>query len=126
MASDLFGSRLQIDVSSRDGEIRIALHGELDIGNAPEVEEALLTAEAAEAPIIRLDLRELQFLDSTGLRVILSAQLRAAVDNDRLRVTPGPERVQRLFAMTGTTDLLHFEDEGDPPDNVVGMPPDGD
>jgi anti-sigma B factor antagonist len=125
MASDLFGSRLQIDVSSRDGEIRIALHGELDIGNAPEVEEALLTAEAAEAPIIRLDLRELQFLDSTGLRVILSAQLRAAVDNDRLRVTPGPERVQRLFAMTGTTDLLHFEDEGDPPDNVVGMPPDG-
>jgi anti-anti-sigma factor len=76
------------------------------------------------AATIRLDLRELEFLDSTGLRVILSAQLRSAVDGDRLRITPGPVRVQRLFAMTGTADLLHFEDEADPPDNVLGMPRD--
>ena len=126
MASDLFGSRLQIVVETRGHEARIALRGELDIGNAPEVEDALLAAEATAAEIIRLDLRELEFMDSTGLRVILSAQLRAAVDGDRLRVTPGSERIQRLFAMTGTTDLLHFEDEDDPPDNVVSMPQDPD
>jgi anti-anti-sigma factor len=124
MTSDLFGSRLQIEVKTSRGEIRIILRGDLDIGNAPQVEEALLAAEATDVPIIRLDLRELDFLDSTGLRVILSAQLRAAVDGDRLRVTPGNDRVQRVFAMTGTTDLLHFEDEGDPPNNVVEMPPD--
>jgi anti-anti-sigma factor len=117
VSSDLFGQRLNILHERRGGETRMALQGELDVGNTPELERALLEVENSDAHIIRLDLSELDFLDSTGLRVILSAQLRQ-LEGDRLRLIPGPERVQRVFVMTGTAELLHFEDGGEPPDNV--------
>jgi anti-sigma B factor antagonist len=120
--SELFEPRLTITTHRSGEEIRVRLVGELDIGNAAEFEETLMAAEAAHAGCIRVDLSELEFLDSAGLRAILSAQLRAAVGGDTLVLVPGPERVQRLFAMTGTADLLHFEDDQEPPDNVRELP----
>lgn len=118
---DIFGRRLTIGVDRRGDEVEIALEGELDIGSAVELEEALLAAEASGAKVIRVDLRRLEFLDSTGLRVILSAELRASVDGLRLVLVPGPERVQRLFALTGTLEYLHFADDGSPPENVSDL-----
>ena len=119
---DLHGRRLAIEVARTGDEIRIGLIGELDIGSAAELDEALLEAERAGVSTIRVDLHELEFLDSTGLRAILSAQLRASVDGSRLVIVPGPERVQRLFALTGTAEFLHFEDGEEAPDNVSEMP----
>ncbi len=120
--SDLFEPRLTITTERSGEEIRVALIGELDIGNADEFEDVLLAAEASRVRCIRVDLSELEFLDSAGLRAILSAQLRASVGGETLLLVPGPERVQRLFALTGTADLLHFEDDEEPPDNVRELP----
>ena len=118
MTGEQFGRRLSIGVERRDGRVRLELQGELDLTGAHELEEALLAAEAERPEAVVVDLRGVAFLDSTGLRTILSAQLRATVDGPRLILVPGPDRVQRLFALTGTADLLHFEDEDRPPDNV--------
>lgn len=104
----------------------IELAGELDSGSAGELEEALLAAEASGAHEILLDLRRLEFLDSTGLRAILSAELRTSVDGADLILIPGPARIQRLFALTGTAQFLHFADEQLPPDNVSDLPGNGD
>ena len=123
--SDLHGRRLRLEVERSEDEVRIGLIGELDIGSAAELDEALLDAERSGAGTIRVDLRQLEFLDSTGLRAILAAQLRASVDGSRLVIVPGPERVQRLFALTGTAEFLHFEDGAQAPDNVSEMPPGG-
>ena len=122
-SKDLHGRRLTIETERGDNEIRIGLVGELDIGSAADLDDALLEAERSGVQTIRVDLRDLQFLDSTGLRAILSAQLRASVDGSRLVIVPGPERVQRLFALTGTAEFLHFEDGEQAPDNVSELPP---
>ena len=119
---DFNGRRLSIDLHHEVDEVRIALAGELDIGSAMDLDEALIAAERSGASRIVLDLSELVFLDSTGLRAILSAELRASVDGFHLVLVPGPERVQRLFALTGTAEFLHFTDGETPPDNVRHMP----
>jgi anti-sigma B factor antagonist len=119
--SDLFGQALKIEIERHGEQMRLVLSGDLDISSAARLEEALEAAEAEDVSTICLDLRELLFIDSMGLRAILSAQLRLSVDGDRLTLIPGCERVQRVFAMTRTTELLHFEDGVAPPDNVRAL-----
>lgn len=62
------------DVSVDGGKIaRVRLKGEVDLANADQLTEALGSSECREAAGILLDLRELGFMDSSGLRVVLLA-----------------------------------------------------
>lgn len=57
---------------------------------------------------IVLDLRELTFIDSTGLRAILRLNQSAEAGELVLELTPGNPQIQRIFAITGTLDKLPF------------------
>jgi anti-anti-sigma factor len=91
---------------ARDGEvIRITLAGELDLASAGEV-EPILRATGPEPRL--LDLRELTFMDSSGLRLILSAHAAARREGRSLEIVPGPPAVQRVFQICGVEDQLRF------------------
>ena len=96
----------------RDGTVvRITLEGELDIATAPEVEAALRdVADGPSSEPCVLDLRGLTFMDSSGLRTILSANGAARRDDRRLRLVAGPPAVQRVFEICGVADGLRFVD----------------
>jgi len=101
---------LTID-SVREGTVHIlVLHGELDLGSIDELGEQLRLVEDGAAEEIVVDLRDLRFIDSSGLRALLLAHQRSARDGGRLRLRRGPEAVQRVFAITGTADDLPFVD----------------
>jgi anti-anti-sigma factor len=87
---------------ANDGGRRIlSFSGELDIATAPLAERAL--AEGADV----LDLSELEFMDSSGLKVLL----RVCSDrSERLVVRGVRPSVRRLLDMTGVGDLLVFEE----------------
>ena len=57
-----------------------------------------------------IDLSRLQFIDSTGLRLLLQADARAREQGYELVLQPGEPTVQRVFEVTGALDVLHFED----------------
>jgi anti-anti-sigma factor len=100
-----FSFRTTID----GGRANVALRGELDLLATTEIEPEL-TRLASEPGIdeVALDLRELDFLDSSGLRsVLLGAQLCDEADR-RLVLFPGPTPVQRVFELTRVTDRLEF------------------
>jgi anti-sigma B factor antagonist len=80
--------------------------GELDLATAPLVDTQL--AELVEAGFrnIVVDLGKLRFLDSTGLRLLLSWEARARAEGVEMRVLPGPPPVQRIFAIAGLTKLV--------------------
>ena len=59
-----------------------------------------------------LDLRKLKFLDSTGLRLILSAHARALRGGRRLQIVPGSEAVKRIFRLTGVNERLDLVEDG--------------
>jgi stage II sporulation protein AA (anti-sigma F factor antagonist) len=91
-----------------DGERVIRLRGELDIESAPDLERVLLRSRLAGQRVV-LDLAELKFMDSTGLRVLLRA--RAAADEGRweINLRNVPPTIRRLFDMTGVHAALPAE-----------------
>jgi anti-anti-sigma factor len=91
---------------AREGEVvRITLAGELDLSSAAEVEPVLREPGTAQR---LLDLRELTFMDSSGLRLILSAHAAARREGRSLEIVPGPPAVQRVFQICGVEDQLRF------------------
>jgi anti-sigma B factor antagonist len=99
---------LRIDVRSEPDRVVLGLHGELDLLGAPLLQEALDKTDSEASAIMVLDLQDLQFVDSAGLRVILAAHERWRQNGQELALTPGTEQVQRLFAIAGVKDHLRM------------------
>ena len=101
-------SLLTVETGRCEGRYVVAAAGDVDASTSKRLEEALKTAEASDARRIVLDLSEVTFLDSTGLDLLLRAQARSRADSNRLRLVRGPRRVQRVFELTNTEELLPF------------------
>jgi anti-anti-sigma factor len=88
--------------------VRVFALGALDMATAPVLEAQL--AELREAGFRRLilDLSRLDFMDSTGLRLILATDVAARGDGFSIAVVPGPPAVQRVFETTGTMNVVPF------------------
>jgi anti-anti-sigma factor len=97
--------------SERDGVVHtISVRGELDVANADDVERELVRVEGTDARSIVLDLSGLTFIDSTGIRLLVSAHARSRAGSDRLTLLRGPRFVQRVLELTGILNLLPFAD----------------
>jgi anti-anti-sigma factor len=101
-------SRLTYESHQLDGMVRLVLAGEFDLSSAAQIEDVLKELEAERPDLLVLDLRELTFMDSTGLRVMVSADARARDDSRRLAIVQGPEPVHRVFRITGLDDHLEI------------------
>lgn len=88
----------------------LAASGELDLRTSPELEESLDRVWAAGAELVILDLRQIEFMDSTGLRVLLSAHQRAQETGRRFALVRGADQVERVLTLTGVRDLLTVVD----------------
>jgi anti-sigma B factor antagonist len=100
------GEHFGIDVRSEPDRVVLELHGELDLLAAPALEEAIEAVEGGSPAIVVLDLQDLQFVDSAGLRVILAAHERSQRQDWDFALTPGSEQVQRLFTIAGVGEHL--------------------
>jgi anti-sigma B factor antagonist len=96
-----------VDVQQTQGVVVVRPRGELDLASAPILQEILTDLGNRRAETL-LDLSELTFIDSTGLRVIMQAYAVSRRDGFGLTLAPGPENVMRLFALTGLADELPF------------------
>jgi anti-anti-sigma factor len=96
----------EADISVRGDELWVLPRGELDIAGAPELEETLSLAMASDAKAIVVDLRGLEFLDSTGLRTIAEAHMNEG--GERISFVPGNDHVQSIFRVSGLLDELPF------------------
>jgi anti-anti-sigma factor len=88
----------------------VVIGGELDLASGPEFEQAL--EEIARSPVEQLviDLRELDFMDSTGLSIIVKVHQRFDDDGREVCLVRGPAQVQRLLDLTGVADRLRVVD----------------
>jgi anti-anti-sigma factor len=97
--------------SERDGGVHaICPSGELDLATAKALQRELERVEATDVGAIILDLSGLTFMDSTGVRLLLTAHARSRADGNRLTMLRGRAAVQRVLDFTATTDLLPFAD----------------
>lgn len=90
--------------------VTVAPCGELDMATVDELSREIDSRREMGFSDIVVDLAGVTFLDSTGLRVLLSYE-RAAREGDlRFRLTKGPAAVQRLFELTATQEVFEFLD----------------
>jgi anti-anti-sigma factor len=90
------------------GAITLRPTGELDIATAPRLERALHDGRRAGDEVV-LDLAGLEFLDSTGLRVIVRAVEASVREGWDLRLRHGPPAVRRVFEIAGVLGALPFD-----------------
>lgn len=104
---------LQIDVRSEQDRIVLCLHGELDLASTPLLQSEIESAEANDATLMVLDLDDLEFIDSTGLRIILAAHERSQERGQMLALTRGSQQVQRLMSITRVGEHLRIIESPD-------------
>lgn len=102
---------LEVETEERESGACIALRGELDLFSAKALEAELERLEAGGPDVLVLDLRELSFIDSSGLRVLLAADGRAREQARRFVVVRAPEGVQRIFHIAGLDSRLAMVDD---------------
>lgn len=86
-----------------DGVRVVVVRGELDLGTAPELEGPLEEAVGANEPLL-IDLSECEFIDSTGIAMIVRAWQRLAEgdgDRERVVICSTNEQVRRVLEITG-------------------------
>lgn len=88
----------------------VVVSGELDLASGPVLEQELDGVHEAGSQLVILDLRELAFMDSTGLGVVIKAHAKAQESGRRLCLVKGPEQVQRLLSLTGVADRFDLVD----------------
>jgi anti-sigma B factor antagonist len=103
-------STFQVHARSEPTAIVIEVAGELDLASAPALEDELTQAESSEVELVILDLRELEFIDSTGLGLLVKAHRRAEETGQRFAVVKGSSQVQRLLDVAGLGERLTLID----------------
>jgi anti-anti-sigma factor len=101
-----------------DETIVLVFSGVLDLATVQAAEAAFAEAEEQRPKRVVVDLSDIDFIDSTGLRLIVSADARAKQNGLQLQLVKGPDRVHRVFRMTLMNERLAFVDRApgdDPP-----------
>ncbi len=86
------------------------MSGELDLASGPELETELDRLGGPETKVVVIDLRQLDFMDSTGLSIIVRAHQRMAGEGCEMGLVKGSQQVQRLLDLTGVADRLRLVD----------------
>ncbi len=92
---------------SHDGSRHtLALHGELDVVTAPELEDTVAELCLNTPQEIVLDMRQVVFMDSSGLRTVLASMDMCRLHGCEFMLVPGTGACRRLFELTGVIDDL--------------------
>ncbi len=103
-------SHFRVEVANKGEAAIISVSGELDLASSPALEEELERAAASAVSLVVVDLRGLEFMDSTGLSVLVRAHQRAAEGTQRFGLVNGSQQVQRLLSLTGVAERLTLAD----------------
>jgi anti-anti-sigma factor len=104
-------SRFEYETDVRGRVVFVSLRGELDLLATTELEPELeRLASLPNVDVVAVDLRGLDFLDSSGLRAVVCARDKLEECEMRLVLVRGPSAVQRVFEITRMTERLDFVD----------------
>lgn len=108
-APGLLPAGFHVYPETTDDAVVVRVEGELDMASAPRLGRVLNTALDDGASALSLDLTELSFLDSTGVRVLISAHRRATDQGCAFTLARPTRSVRRVLHLTGVDQLLVIE-----------------
>jgi anti-sigma B factor antagonist len=102
---------LGLEVTTIGSHVVVQVSGEIDISSAPRLREAIVGVLAEGRTQIAVDLREVDFLDSTGLGVLVGGLKRARSAGGELRVISTSPRIAKVFAITGLDGIFQIVEQ---------------
>jgi anti-sigma B factor antagonist len=115
----------ELEVSTADeGVVVCTVVGELDVATAPKLRQELVRAvsESVGPPRIVVDLAGVDFLDSTGLGVLLGGLKRVRAKDGALALARAESQVRKVFEVTRVIEILPIHDELDAAIAAVQQP----
>ena len=96
----------RIDSRRAGDAVHVEVTGELDIATSPRLVDAIRAARDSSAALAVVDLERVSFMDSEGLRALLTARRMAEAEPFRIALARPSRAVRELIELTGTEDLL--------------------
>ncbi len=105
---------LKINVNEENSQAIMTLKGEIDIYTATQLKDELNDLVSEQKNEVIVDLKDVTYMDSTGLGTFVSALKHAEKAESTLRLIRANDRLYRLFEVTGLDDVIdvHSEKEG--------------
>ncbi len=103
-------NQFQVEVHRNGATAVVAVGGELDLASGPELEAELDKLTGPDLQLVVIDLRRLDFMDSTGLSILVRAHQRLAGEGCEMGLVKGSQQVQRLLDLTGVAERLRLVD----------------
>jgi anti-sigma B factor antagonist len=103
-------SLFRVEVQSEREHVRVIPHGELDVATTSELDAEIEQLWSGGCATIVLDLRQLEFMDSTGLRLLLRLDADARSNGLRFAIVDDEGPVRRLLELTRTYERLDHAD----------------
>lgn len=107
-------SSFEVDVRAEPDATVVTVRGELDVASSQRLEQEL--SKLRGVPLVVVDLRELTFVDSTGLGVLVRSHQLAKEQSHRFGLVRGGGQVARLLSLTGLEQELLI---GDSPEQLL-------
>lgn len=104
---------LGLEVKERDGSAVLAVTGEVDVATVPRLREQLHGLVAQGTNRIVVDLDGVDFLDSTGLGVLVGALKRVRSNDGELTLACTQPRIRKVFEVTGLDNVFTLYDSVD-------------
>ena len=95
-----------VDIHTKDGCVRIAISGEIDLANAADVKDHILAAASNQATAMSIDLTDLTYMDSTGLQILFRVAERIEDLQIPLELIAPPDSNARLVIVYSGLESL--------------------
>jgi anti-sigma B factor antagonist len=108
----------RLETEQVGSQLTVRAAGELDLATTGQLRAALADARAKSVETVTLDLRQLTFIDSSGLAAVLEFHNGCGQRGIDLTVVRGPEQVDSVFRITGVDERVRLVDEPPPKEPI--------
>ena len=100
---------MEINKAISNQNVIITLKGRLDTMTAPQLDDEAKSSDFDEVETVTLNLKDLEYISSSGLRVILALYKSLKSKGGNLKIVNVSNTIMELFSMTGMSDYLDIE-----------------
>jgi anti-sigma B factor antagonist len=97
---------LDVETSNRDGASVLTLRGEIDVYTAPRLRQAIIDLVDGGATRVVVDMEKVDFLDSTGLGVLVGGLKRVKLKEGSLSIVATQDKILKIFDITGLNKIF--------------------
>ncbi|WP_419955029.1 anti-sigma factor antagonist [Neobacillus niacini] len=104
--------KIMIEEHQNDKEMFVSVTGEIDAYTAPKLREELLPLSEGQGKTITVNLKDVSYMDSTGLGVFVGLFKQLNKNEGELRLVELSDRLVRLFELTGLDKIMNISEDG--------------